>query len=196
MAESINIDVEEDENYSLLGTCRVDRSNQKVITLERFILAMNFILELPSAVFDQLSSKHKPQYALLTSLDFGWSFILLGSQIDYRLVDVKEAAIYNEYGHLKSAEKSDVFSLGVVLLELLVLDPRVGPPELNEAEAVVLVAYTALRCVNLEAKDRPSMTDVVVNLEKALFLCNGRMEGEVLNSLDRSKIEEGTLKES
>ncbi|KAF2296222.1 hypothetical protein GH714_036908 [Hevea brasiliensis] len=54
-----------------------------------------------------------------------------------------------------------------------VLDPRVGPLELNEAEAVELVAYTALHCVNLEGKDRPTMTDIVANLERALSLCDG-----------------------
>ncbi|KAL3521214.1 hypothetical protein ACH5RR_019363 [Cinchona calisaya] len=53
-----------------------------------------------------------------------------------------------------------------------ILDPRVGPPELNEAEAVELVAYTAMHCVNLEGKDRPTMTDIVANLARALVLCD------------------------
>ncbi|KAJ8443914.1 hypothetical protein Cgig2_032738 [Carnegiea gigantea] len=52
-----------------------------------------------------------------------------------------------------------------------ILDPRVGQPELNEAEAVELFAYTALHCVNLEGKDRPTMTDIVANLERALTFC-------------------------
>lgn len=101
--------------------------------------------------------------------------------------------------------KSDVYGLGVVLLELLtgkkavsknedgtvpigvvdyasprilagdlwtVVDTRVGvPAEIHEAEAVELMAYTALHCVNLEGKERPTMTDLVANLEKALTLC-------------------------
>ncbi|CBI25475.3 unnamed protein product, partial [Vitis vinifera] len=52
-----------------------------------------------------------------------------------------------------------------------VLDPRVGPPQTNEAEAVELVAYTAMHCVNLEGKERPTMADIVANLERALALC-------------------------
>lgn len=53
-----------------------------------------------------------------------------------------------------------------------VLDPRVGAAESNESEAVELVAYTAMHCVHLEGKDRPSMTDIVANLERALALCD------------------------
>lgn len=49
-----------------------------------------------------------------------------------------------------------------------VLDKRVGPPEMNEVEAVQLVAHTAMCCVNLEGKERPSMSDIVLNLERAL----------------------------
>ncbi|KAF5744500.1 putative CRINKLY4 related 3 [Tripterygium wilfordii] len=52
-----------------------------------------------------------------------------------------------------------------------VLDNRVGPPETHETEAVELMAYTALHCVNLEGKERPNMIDIVANLERALALC-------------------------
>ncbi|XWS65845.1 hypothetical protein CRYUN_Cryun05aG0148700 [Craigia yunnanensis] len=54
-----------------------------------------------------------------------------------------------------------------------VLDARVGPPELNEAEAVELVAYTAMHCVNLEGKERPTIGDIVSNLERAVTVCDG-----------------------
>ena len=52
-----------------------------------------------------------------------------------------------------------------------ILDPRIGPPDENEADAVELVTYTALHCVNLEGKDRPTIVEVVVNLESALASC-------------------------
>ncbi|KNA12038.1 hypothetical protein SOVF_129520 [Spinacia oleracea] len=54
-----------------------------------------------------------------------------------------------------------------------VLDKRVEIPVMNESEAVELLAYTAMMCVNLEGKERPTMSDVVSNLERALTLCKG-----------------------
>ncbi|KAF2319089.1 hypothetical protein GH714_013195 [Hevea brasiliensis] len=57
MAESLHIDVKQDDN----GSEKADRFDQKVSSLERIFLIANFILELPSAAFDQLSSVHKPQ---------------------------------------------------------------------------------------------------------------------------------------
>ncbi|KAJ9160329.1 hypothetical protein P3X46_025740 [Hevea brasiliensis] len=58
-----------------------------------------------------------------------------------------------------------------------VLDDRIGPPELvKEAEAVELVAYTALHCVNLEGNNRPSTTNIA-NLEQASSPCDVRNEG-------------------
>ncbi|XWS71568.1 hypothetical protein CRYUN_Cryun03dG0149000 [Craigia yunnanensis] len=53
-----------------------------------------------------------------------------------------------------------------------VVDRRVGVPEIHEADAVELMAYAAMHCVNLEGKERPNMTDIVANLEKALTLCD------------------------
>ncbi|XP_047938586.1 putative serine/threonine-protein kinase-like protein CCR3 [Salvia hispanica] len=52
-----------------------------------------------------------------------------------------------------------------------ILDRRVGAAEVNEMEAVELVAYTARHCVHLEGKDRPSMSDIIINLDRALGLC-------------------------
>ena len=52
------------------------------------------------------------------------------------------------------------------------LDQRAGQPDVNEAEAVKLVADTAIRCVNLKLKDRPTMADIVVRLERALAICD------------------------
>lgn len=52
------------------------------------------------------------------------------------------------------------------------LDSRVGPLEMNEVKAVELVAFTALHCVDLEGRNRPSMTNVVANLEQSLSLMN------------------------
>ncbi|KAL1808981.1 hypothetical protein ACET3Z_025971 [Daucus carota] len=141
--------------------------------------------------------------------DFGLSLNGPESDRDYRPMKAAGTVGYidPEYYSLNVlTAKSDVYGLGVVLLELLtgkraifkseenegtpisvvdfavpvimagelmkILDPRVGQPELNEAEAVELVAYTAMHCVNLEGKERPTMTDIVANLERALALCD------------------------
>ncbi|XP_039136319.1 LOW QUALITY PROTEIN: putative serine/threonine-protein kinase-like protein CCR3 [Dioscorea cayenensis subsp. rotundata] len=54
-----------------------------------------------------------------------------------------------------------------------VLDETVGVLNAQEAEAVELVAYTAVHCVSLEGRERPTMSDVVGNLESAHGMCQG-----------------------
>uniref|UniRef100_A0A1J3EPD5 non-specific serine/threonine protein kinase n=1 Tax=Noccaea caerulescens TaxID=107243 RepID=A0A1J3EPD5_NOCCA len=145
--------------------------------------------------------------------DFGLS--LMGPELgkDHQHRPMKAAGtvgyIDPEYYSLNVlTDKSDVYGLGVVLLELLtgkraifksddgdeeegcvpvhlvdysvpaitadelgrILDPRVGTPGLGEGDAVELVAYTAMHCVNAEGRNRPTMTDIVGNLERALDL--------------------------
>ncbi|KAL4575016.1 hypothetical protein LXL04_021856 [Taraxacum kok-saghyz] len=142
--------------------------------------------------------------------DFGLSLMSPVSDREYRPTKAAGTVGYIDpeyYGLNVLTAKSDVYGLGVVLLELLtgrraifksseinggapislvdyavpiimagelakILDKRVGLPEVNEAEAVELVAYTALHCVHSEGSYRPSMTDIVGNLERALGLCS------------------------
>ncbi|XP_068330587.1 putative serine/threonine-protein kinase-like protein CCR3 [Pyrus communis] len=141
--------------------------------------------------------------------DFGLSLMGPESEVDFRPTNAAGTVGYIDpeyYGLNLLTAKSDVYGLGVVLLELLtgkraifkdgkdggtpisvvdfavpaimkgelvrLLDKRVGPPEVNESEAVELVAYTAMHCVSLEGKDRPTMADIVANLERAYALCD------------------------
>ncbi|KAF2319138.1 hypothetical protein GH714_013520 [Hevea brasiliensis] len=275
MAESLHIDVKQDDN----GSEKADRFDQKVNSLERIFLIANFILELPSAAFDQLSSVHKPQLSGNTTqkrpnphvrrlsraeeltlaqlaaatngfsienrigialsfvvyigklpdggevvvkrrdtarvCDFGMSVLGSESESNHKLEKAAGTVGYIDpefYSRNVLTTKSDVYSLGVVLLELLtgkraifkdedngdaiksivdfattkilanelvkVLDHRIGPPEhVKEAEAIELFAYTALHCVNLEGNNRPSITNIVANLEQASSLCDVHNEG-------------------
>ena len=50
------------------------------------------------------------------------------------------------------------------------LDSRVGPPDLKEAEALKILAYTAICCVKRKRTHRPTMNDIVVNLDRAFDL--------------------------
>lgn len=143
--------------------------------------------------------------------DFGLSLMGPENDRDYRPTKAAGTVGYIDpeyYGLNVLTAKSDVYGLGVVLLEILtgkraifkigenggekepisvvdyavpkimagelagILDPRVGSPEVRESEAVELVAYTAMHCVHLEGKDRPSMSDIVANLERSLALCD------------------------
>ncbi|KAK3441999.1 hypothetical protein EUGRSUZ_B02249 [Eucalyptus grandis] len=139
--------------------------------------------------------------------DFGLS--LIGPETDQEYVSSKAVGtlgyIDPEYYVMNVLTmKSDVYGLGVVLLELLtgkrsvfriedelapiglveyvgprvlagelmtLLDRRAEPPTTNEARAVELVAHTAVRCVNLERKERPNMAEVIADLERAYSLC-------------------------
>ncbi|KAL2333413.1 hypothetical protein Fmac_014626 [Flemingia macrophylla] len=53
-----------------------------------------------------------------------------------------------------------------------ILDPWVGPPDVNESLAVEIVAYTAIHCVSLASQNRPTMANIVLNLERALAICD------------------------
>ncbi|GAV87437.1 hypothetical protein CFOL_v3_30863 [Cephalotus follicularis] len=64
-----------------------------------------------------------------------------------------------------------------------VFDRRVGLPKTNEAEAVELMANTALHGVNLEEKKRPNVTDIVANLERSLTLFEDSQASFSTNSL-------------
>ncbi|KAL6868095.1 hypothetical protein ACP4OV_014940 [Aristida adscensionis] len=52
-----------------------------------------------------------------------------------------------------------------------VLDPRLPAPAADEAEALAYVGYLAADCVGPAGCDRPSMTEVVDALERALAAC-------------------------
>lgn len=55
-----------------------------------------------------------------------------------------------------------------------VLDAKVPPPNPFEIEAVKYVGYLAADCVSLEGRDRPTSTDVVDSLGRALIACSAQ----------------------
>ncbi|XP_052136318.1 serine/threonine-protein kinase-like protein CCR4 [Oryza glaberrima] len=74
-----------------------------------------------------------------------------------------------------------------------VLDPRLPPPTPHEADALAYVGYLAADCVGPVGCDRPSMTEVVDALERALAACaaaslsrSGTVTGAGRRALSRS----------
>ncbi|KAK7392717.1 hypothetical protein VNO78_21163 [Psophocarpus tetragonolobus] len=53
-----------------------------------------------------------------------------------------------------------------------ILDPNVEPPDVYEESALEIMSNTSIRCVSLERRNRPTMTEIVLNLERALAICN------------------------
>ncbi|KAL2333374.1 hypothetical protein Fmac_014587 [Flemingia macrophylla] len=118
---------------------------------------------------------------------------------DYRMMFTKLGYNDPEYGSVyELRKKRDVYAFGLLLLELLTgsigkygssgihseevhgftnflmsnkLDPRVEPPELNEARAVRLVADTATRCVVSDVTVRPTMAQITSELRQAFRFC-------------------------
>ncbi|XP_021636498.1 uncharacterized protein LOC110632542 isoform X2 [Hevea brasiliensis] len=77
---------------------RKNSSNQRDMTLKRIFLITNFVVELPSAVFDQLSSVRKPQYALISMI---LSFtVMLISIIDLARTGRSERVKFMMRGHI------------------------------------------------------------------------------------------------
>ncbi|MED6191675.1 hypothetical protein PIB30_002482 [Stylosanthes scabra] len=146
--------------------------------------------------------------------DFGLSLIWPEIEQDSILIRAVGTVGYidPEYYELNVlTTKSDVYGLGVVMLELLtgkravfkldqennsksngpmgiveyarpriakgelwsILDCRVGKPNVNEVEALKVMGFIAMHCVSLKGKERPEMTEIVANLERALSFLEG-----------------------
>lgn len=130
--------------------------------------------------------------------DFGLSLVVPeGDEVDCNEVCGTPGYMDPEYYRVKKVRrKSDVYGLGVVLLELLtgqracslgepgwslvdfavpyirqgrtqdILDPRVAVPTSSEMPVLRSVGDLAVECVNPESRFRPSMSEIAVSLLK------------------------------
>ncbi|KAL2333396.1 hypothetical protein Fmac_014609 [Flemingia macrophylla] len=113
-----------------------------------------------------------PEYYGLNKLTpksdvYGFGVVLL------ELLTGKEAIFeYGEDGDTSLISLVDVAVPAILDGNLVdILDSRVGPPDVNEALAVEAMANTAIRCVSLKAKNRPTMAEIVLNLGHCCMLC-------------------------
>ncbi|GAU43808.1 hypothetical protein TSUD_247970 [Trifolium subterraneum] len=133
-------------------------------------------------VFQEKESAFESELAFLSRLHHKHLVRLVGfcDEKDERLLVyefMKNGALYD---HLHDKNNIDKDMPIIMKGELMkILDQRVEKPEMNETEAVELVAYTAMHCVHLEGKDRPTISDIVANLERAFTLCDSSSHGSI-----------------
>ncbi|KAG4920225.1 hypothetical protein JHK86_049038 [Glycine max] len=151
-------------------------------TARVFDFALSFICPEPDGEYDEeiagtfgyLCPEYLTRSVLTAKCDvYGLGVVLL------ELLTGKSAIRNNE----KDVEPSFSlvhFAVPPILAGDLVeiLDSRVGPPDLKEAEALKILAYTAICCVKLEGRHRPTMNDIVVNLDRAFAICGSSLYGE------------------
>ncbi|XP_022850598.1 serine/threonine-protein kinase-like protein CCR4 [Olea europaea var. sylvestris] len=155
------------DNWERLVEATLKRSFGKLLG----VLASALLLQIPETI-----TRAKTSFAKHKVSDFGVS--LIGPQDDQSHMSLRAADMVGyldpEYYRLQQlTTKNDIYSFEVVLLELPsgVLDHRVLPRTPFEIEAVAYVGYLAADCVMREGKDRPSMSDMVNCLDRALKAC-------------------------
>ncbi|KAJ0026429.1 hypothetical protein Pint_07376 [Pistacia integerrima] len=82
-----------------------------------------------------------------------------------RLQEDKDHAFLNELESLSRLHHKNLDEIHRVL------DRKVPPPTPYEIEAVAYVGYLAVDCVTQAGRDRPSMTEIVNSLDRALTAC-------------------------
>ncbi|KAF6134497.1 hypothetical protein GIB67_028518 [Kingdonia uniflora] len=106
------------------------------------------------------------------------------------LLSGNKAILKNEDAEGPPVNMAEFITVKISVGELeRILDPRVGLLDTKEMEFAELLAYMALHCVNLEGRERPSMNDIVANLERALALCDDSHGSisSISNSIGRMK---------
>ncbi|TXG71396.1 hypothetical protein EZV62_006331 [Acer yangbiense] len=95
-----NVDIREQE-HTFVNIRELDSSHEDEeaihvpkITAEWIFVTTNLILELPSAVFDQLSSVHKPQYALESPKEEASTEVLILEQLRATKANAKDREKY------------------------------------------------------------------------------------------------------
>ncbi|XP_019708334.2 LOW QUALITY PROTEIN: serine/threonine-protein kinase-like protein CCR4 [Elaeis guineensis] len=63
-----------------------------------------------------------------------------------------------------------------------VMDQRLPPPTPSEIETVAFVGYLAADCVSPDGKDRPTMSEIVAGLERAMAACAGQPQPVLMRS--------------
>ncbi|KAF2319735.1 hypothetical protein GH714_018402 [Hevea brasiliensis] len=155
---------------------RKNSSNQRDMTLKRIFLITNFVVELPSAVFDQLSSVRKPQYALISMI---LSFtVMLISIIDLARTAIAYAFLsHKAEGPIKISVWPLIFASGVLWSRF---------PWNTKAPVTRAVIKGPLHCWQCAKKlkrtilKNEGVQEVRVDMQKDTLTVKGTMDGKAL----------------
>ncbi|RVX17124.1 putative leucine-rich repeat receptor-like protein kinase [Vitis vinifera] len=150
---------------SLFGYC--DEGSNMVLIYE-YMAKGNLKAYLSGKTEAALSWEQRLRIAIDAAQDFGWSKSMPvegGSYVSTAIVGTPGYLDPDYHRNLVPNEKTDVYSFGIVLLELI-SNPRLqGKFETNSARRAI---ETAMSCVSFSSTDRPTMSDIIVELRECL----------------------------